>query len=279
MQPTETQHGAVAAPHSLLNRHPVYAMLRSAHELRLFMAHHVFPVWDFMSLVKSLQAVVAPARVPWFPVGDPTLRRFINSIVLEEESDLATPEGNAFLSHFELYCGAMREIGADPAAALRFLDLVAERGIDIALNEGEIPEPARRFMRTTFSFIATGKPHVVAAALAHGREHVIPGMFRGVLRELGVSEAQAPLFHFYLERHIHLDEGLHAPQSLRLLDSLCGGDAQRVAEAREVAETAIAARLQFWDGVAEAIAAARAPVPAARPPALTIASPSELASA
>jgi hypothetical protein len=254
MQHDETEHRALAASHERLNRHPLYALLRSADELRLFMAHHVFPVWDFMSLVKSLQATVAPTRVPWQPVGDPSLRRFINSIVLEEESDLATPQGDAFLSHFELYCGAMREVGADPGPALRFLELAARRGIDAALAEGELPEPARRFMRTTFSFIATGKPHVIAAALAHGREHVIPGMFRGVLRELGVSAAQAPLFHFYLERHIHLDEGMHAPQSLRLLDSLCEGDTGRIAEARAAAAAAIAARLEFWDGVAEAIA-------------------------
>ena len=264
MPQRDPQYREAATPHTLLNAHPVYAMLRSADELRLFMEHHLYSVWDFMSLVKSVQATVAPARVPWLPIGNPALRRFINSIVLEEESDLAAADGNGFLSHFELYCGAMREVGADPAPALRFLDLVASRGIEAALDEGDIPEPAREFMRTTFGFVATGKPHVVAAALAHGREHVIPGMFRGVLRELRVSEAQAPLFHFYLKRHIHLDEDDHGPMSLRLLDSLCAGDPQRRVEAREAADAAIAARLKFWGGVAAAIAAARKPLRAAR---------------
>ena len=50
-----------------LNRHPVYAALRGLDDLRLFMAHHVFSVWDFMSLIKSLQQVVAPVRVSWVP--------------------------------------------------------------------------------------------------------------------------------------------------------------------------------------------------------------------
>lgn len=259
------QHDELAVPHARLNHHPVYALLRNADDLRRFMTHHIYSVWDFMSLVKSLQAAVAPTHVPWIPGGDPSLRRFINSIVLEEESDLADARGSGFLSHFELYCGAMREVGVAPAPALRFIELVARAGIDVALRDGEIPEPSREFMRTTFGFIASGKPHVVAAALAHGREHVIPGMFRSVLRELGVDEAQAPMFHFYLRRHIHLDEDFHAPLSLRLLDSLCGGDARRIDEARAAAHAAIAARLRFWDGVAGAIESARAPARTAIP--------------
>lgn len=246
------------ARRAALNRHPVYGMLRSVEDLRRFMSHHVYSVWDFMSLVKTLQAAVAPTRVPWLPPGDPDARRFINAIVLEEESDIGTPTGETFLSHFELYCGAMREVGADPGPALRFLALVAERGIERALDEGTVPEPARDFMRTTFGFIAGGKPHLAAAALAHGREHVIPDMFRRFLAQIGIGEAAAPTFHFYLHRHVHLDEDFHAPLSLRLLDHLCGDDAVKQEEARQAAVQAVSARIRFWDGVAEAIAPATA---------------------
>ncbi len=257
MQPPVMSPNEAGASRARLDRHPVYAMLRSIDELRLFMAQHVYAVWDFMSLVKSLQAAVAPTRVPWVPVGDLAVRRFVNSIVLEEETDLASPTGDGYLSHFELYCGAMREIGADTGPVERFLELVVRRGIDAALEEGDIPEPARQFMGATFGFISTGKAHVVAAALAHGREHVIPGMFRGLLRELGVGADEAPMFHFYLERHIHLDEDEHGPMSLRLTDSLCAGDPRRIAEARLAAQAAVAARLRFWDGVAASLEAAR----------------------
>jgi hypothetical protein len=196
--------------------------------------------------------------MPWVPRGDPAVRRFINEIVLEEESDEGVPGAASeynYSSHFELYCEAMREVGADPAPALNFVALAQQAGIDGALASGAVPGPAREFMRTTFGFIASGKPHVAAAAFSLGREHVIPAMFRSLLARMGVGKDRAPAFHYYLERHIHLDEGSHAPLAMQLLDNLCAGDATRIAEAQEAAQAALAARILFWDGVAAAIAA------------------------
>jgi phage FluMu protein gp41 len=82
-------------------------------------------------------------------------------------------------------------------------------------------------------------------------------MFRRLLAANGVDAAHAPIFHHYLNRHIHLDEDFHGPLSMRLLDSLCGDDPTRLEEAATAAEEAICARIRFWDGVLEAIRAAR----------------------
>ncbi len=243
-----------------LARHPVYERVRNEADLRLFMEHHVYPVWDFMSLVKTLQGVVAPVTVPWVPRGDGAVRRFINEIVLEEESDEGMSDAARpfnYVSHFELYCQAMREVGADPGPALAFVDRAAREGIEAALDKAVIPEPARAFMAATFGFIATGKPHVVAAAFSLGREHVIPAMFRALAARMGVSRDKAPAFHYYLERHIHLDEGTHAPLALKLLEHLCEQDPGRMAEAVEAARAALMARIRFWDGVLAALSAPR----------------------
>jgi hypothetical protein len=241
-----------------LDAHPIYGALRSLEDLRVFMAHHVFPVWDFMSLIKYLQRHVAPVEVPWMPRGDPALRYFINQLVLEEESDsIPGPDGLGYASHFEFYLAAMREVGADAQTPLRFLDLVQERGIDAALYSDLVPLPARYFCETTFCFIREDKPHAVAAALALGRQRIIPGMFRRLGDGLQWSETQAPAFHHHLIRHIRLDGDFHGPLSLRLLESLCQGDPKRVAEAETAAEEAICARIRFWDGVLEAIRTSR----------------------
>lgn len=247
---------AIQARREALNAHPIYAAIGDIEDLRCFMEHHVYSVWDFMSLVKYLQGIVAPARCPWLPARDTAVRRFINELVLEEESDQGLPDEagtQGFISHFELYCGAMREIGADSDTALAFVDRLHHEDIGTVLAQAPIPEPARRFTRITFDFIASGKPHVVAAALALGREHIIPDMFRALLGRSGVSADEAPAFHYYLERHVHLDEDSHAPMSLRLLDGLCGGDPVKFDEAMAAALQAIDARIAFWDGVLAAI--------------------------
>ena len=252
----------IASLRERLDSHPVYGALGGVADLQVFMQHHVHSVWDFMSLIKYLQHAVAPARWPWTPGADPTVQRFINELVLEEETDEAGP-GNPgeFASHFQLYLGAMKEIGADEDTPARFVDMAGRDGMDAALASSLAPEPAARFTRTTFDFIASGKPHVVAAALALGREHIIPAMFRAFLARMAVTEEQAPIFHYYLHRHIHLDEDFHAPLSLRLLEALCGGDAAKIAEAREAAVRAVEARIEFWDGVLAVLPSQKEKVP------------------
>ncbi len=152
----------------------------------------------------------------------------------------------------------MEEIGADGSLPGRFLELVAEQGIDQALYSDLVPLPARYFTETTFCFIREDRPHLVAAALAVGRERLIPGMFRQFLGRMGIAAQEAPTFHDYLSRHIHLEEELHGPLSMRLLDTLCGEDPQRIEEAEAAAEEAICARIRFWDGVLDAIETRRA---------------------
>lgn len=246
--------GFIAGLRDRLDRHPIYESLRTPEDLRVFMAHHIYSVWDFMSLIKYLQGAVAPARWPWQPGADPTVQRFINELVLEEETDEAGPDRpGEFSSHFDLYLRAMREIGADAERPVRFVGLAARDGIDAALASGIAPPAAAAFTRTTFAFIGTGRPHIAAAALALGREHVIPAMFRAFLARMGISEQQAPVFHYYLHRHIHLDEDFHAPLSLRLLHGLCAGDPARIDEAQSAALQAVEARLAFWDGVCAAL--------------------------
>jgi hypothetical protein len=237
-----------------LSRHPVYEAVRTKDDLRVFMQHHVFSVWDFMSLCKFLQAELAPTTFPWVPKGDGQVRRFINEIVLEEETDQGLPGSDTpFTSHYELYLAAMGEVGANTDTIQKFVATAASNGIRTALDKGNPPLASAAFTAQTFQFIETGKPHVVAAAFALGREHIIPAMFRSLLSDMAVGKDEAPAFHYYLERHIHLDEDFHGPLSLRMLEAFIGDDAKKAREAQDAALLAIEARTRFWDGVFEAL--------------------------
>ncbi|RPD46984.1 DUF3050 domain-containing protein [Hymenobacter sediminis] len=240
---------ALAPARQQLVAHGVYQSLHSLDDLRVFMQHHVFAVWDFMSLLKALQRELTCVDVPWVPRGNPTTRRLINDIVLEEETDV-DPEGNP-ASHFELYLRSMRECGADTAPIEQLLAALAEGNtVREALVKAQAPASVQEFVLDTFRIIESGKPHAVAAAFTFGREDVIPDMFRHLVHDLRQRfPGQLDTFTYYLDRHIQLDEEVHTPLAQQMVRELCGTDAQRWQESREVAARCMQARVSLWDGI------------------------------
>ena len=234
-----------------LETHPIYSAIETMEDLRVFMTHHVYCVWDFMSLLKSLQHSIAPVTVPWMPSTQPELQRLINEIVLVEESDVLLNGGHS--SHFELYLSAMSEVGVSTVAVKSFLDSIKTSGLEKALTS--LPEASRLFTQKTFSFIQPDKAYLAAVAFCIGRESIIPTMFSNLIEKCGISPQQAPMFHYYLQRHIEVDGEEHGPIALKLLNELCGTDPQRIAEARVAAVEAVEARIQFMNGVLEAMTA------------------------
>lgn len=233
--------------------HPLYGSIGSEAALRRFMRAHAFCVWDFMSLLKALQRGITCVETPWHPQGDREARRFINEIVVAEESD-AHPAGG-FISHFELYREAMHDCGADDAPIASFLArLRGGDSVATALTGVATPAGVQDFVTTTFGFLEDGSLHRIAAAFTYGREEVIPDMFRRLVRQLAQRAPQRwGKFLYYLERHIEVDGGQHGPLAHRLLARLCGDDAQRWREAGEAARRALTARLQLWDAICEDI--------------------------
>jgi hypothetical protein len=231
-----------------LTRHPLYAAIQAPEHLRLFMESHVFAVWDFMSLLKALQRELTCVTVPWVPTRWPESRRFVNEIVLGEESDQF--EGRA-VSHFEVYLEAMEECGAD-TAPIRQLVQSASRGL--LMEDVSAPEAARQFVEATFALIREGNLPALAAAFTFGREDVIPDIFRELVRDLNEKQpGRFGKFVWYLERHIEVDGEDHGPLSLRMVADLCGDDSALWEDAAEAAEKAIEARLTLWGGILELI--------------------------
>lgn len=280
----ETERNALVA-------HPIYERVDSIPALQVFMKNHVFAVWDFMSLVKRLQADLTwVGREPWLPPWDDVVCRLINDIVLGEESDEVEP--GRYISHYELYHLAMLEMGSD-AAPMRTFERALRAGADptVAIADVEVPEATKRFTLNTLAQ-ARQSTHEVAAAFLVGREDIIPWMFRRLLRRLDsrddplmriqirvarerrripdrvwqripdrvqrwgrqFEELRADRrrhFRLYLERHIGIDEEHHAPMGKRMLRMLCEDDDTKWAEATEAARAALLVRCDLWDGILE----------------------------
>jgi len=225
--------------------HPVYASLDSLDSLRVFMEHHVFAVWDFMTLLKRLQRDATSVETAWRPTEDRKTRRMINEIVLGEESDEVAP--GEYMSHLELYIEAMEEVDADTGPIKAFLkELEEDRDPELALEAVDAPSSSRVFSAWTWRLSDARGTHEVASAFLFGREDLIPDMFRSVLQDLGDD---CPMLRLYLDRHIELDEGEHGPLARELLMELCGEVSGRWQEARHAAVHSLRLREALWDGV------------------------------
>ena len=238
-----------------LANHRIFERINSIEELKVFMEHHIFAVWDFMSLLKKLQKDVVPSGSPWVPNPNGNLVRFINEIVMEEESDQAYSNGAeiSYTSHYQIYLDAMTEVGASTETILRFVEMVKSEGINSAMQKINLPESSRLFMSHTFKLINEGKSHEIAASFAIGRESIVPLMFKRILDQSKLGAQEVPVFRYYLQRHAELDGDHHGPMALKLLENMSAGDPDIENEIVKQAEKSIEQRISFWDGVHAAL--------------------------
>ena len=213
-------------------------------DVRVFMQYHAFAVWDFMSLVKALQTHFAPTTLPWFNPQNTDVARFINEIVLSEESDMDS-EGN-YSSHYAMYLNAMREVGANTGPIETFVrELKDGAPLFETIAEMNFPVELKQFLKFTFETIESRDIHKIAAVFTFGREDIIPEMFLQVLNNSDELQ-NAPKFRYYLERHIDLDGDEHGPMALKLMEIVCGLDKDKWLEAAEYAKRAIQLRINLW---------------------------------
>jgi len=248
-----TLHAELEPLRNQLCHHPVYALLNNIDDLTCFMSHHVFAVWDFMSLLKTLQQEYCSSRIPWVPQENRLAARLVNEIVLSEETDEG-PDGE-YISHFGMYLKAMNQVGASSELIDRLLaELGRGKSIETCLVEVDLPENVRAFVTHTFELIKSGQPEELAAVFLCGREDLIPDMFNQIVAGLTCErEGQLSWFEYYLNRHIELDGETHGPMAELLLNHLCGHDDKKWERARDAAMQTLQQRIFLWDGIAEAI--------------------------
>ena len=233
--------------------HKVYGAISTIDDLKIFMQHHVFAVWDFMSLLKALQNNLTCTSVPWYPMGLAETRYLINEIVTGEESDLDLT-GNR-KSHYELYLDAMNQCGADTTAIQNVVSEVRSKGnVEQAFAECVAPLAAANFMQFTFSIVNSKMPHLQSAVFTFGREDLIPGMFISMVNDMHKKfPNQISVFKYYLERHIEVDGNHHSHLALQMTNSLCANNPQYWKEAEQASIKALEMRIALWDAVYVAI--------------------------
>lgn len=232
-----------------LIKHPLYKQIDSLENLKIFMETHVFAVWDFMTLVKRLQSDIAGVNLPWTPPKNSESARFINEIVLSEESD--EYQDNKHNSHFEIYIEAMNEIGANTSQILTFIETLGKcnHNSELAIEQTIIDPVLKDFVKRTINISINGKLEEVIGYFLFGREDPIPDMFMRISNNLCLTDTNAPIFNFYLQRHIELDSTEHGPAAKKILEDIICNDVKKEEIVFQSGINAIKSRLKMWDFV------------------------------
>jgi|TARA_B100001094_G_scaffold332397_1_gene404272 hypothetical protein len=246
---------ATKAKHALLQNHPIYESVNSPRGLNVFMEHHVWAVWDFMSLAKSLQLAYTTCRVPWTPPRRADLARFINEIIRDEESDL-DHNGRAS-SHFESYLQSMEAVGASTSAILKFIkELEVGEHWKTALNRSSPPEASARFVSRNLEIIDKGDTIEIASSFAFGRELVLPRIFSLILSGLNEKAKDNPRWNplkYYLKRHIELDGHEHGKAAEAMVTETVGKSTDGWQKAKNAAIAALEERVRLWDSIHQSV--------------------------
>jgi hypothetical protein len=229
--------------------HKVYSVIKDVEDLKVFMSYHIYAVWDFMSLLKTLQNNLTCTTVPWFPKGSAAIRHLINEIVSGEESDIDA--NGQRKSHFELYLDAMKQCGGDTRQIEKFIDALKQSAdLNLALHKSGAPREASDFVKFTFEIIYSKKSYLQSAIFTFGREDLIPGMFISIINDIHKNfPDNLSVFKYYLERHIEIDGDYHSYLALQMTASLCGDNKQFWAEAEQSVIAALEKRIGLWDAV------------------------------
>ncbi|HVI43737.1 MAG TPA: DUF3050 domain-containing protein [Chitinophaga sp.] len=246
---TELIREAIQPVRKALTAHPLYATMRSISDIRVFMKYHVFAVWDFMSLLKSLQLQLTCTDIPWIPKGSAATRFLINEIVTGEESDV--DQNGQRVSHYELYLTAMEQAGASSEVIREYMHYLNNGyTVQTALVAVNAPAAVQQFVQYTFDVVQHEPVHVQAAVFTFGREDLIPDIFMPIVSDLDKQfPEQVSIFKYYLERHIEVDGDHHSLLGMEMVRELCGDDPKKWEEAIDAAKKGLEMRLVLWDGI------------------------------
>ena len=138
----------------------------------------------------------------------------------------------------------MQEVGANTARFELFQTALAKGAtLTEAFDHAAVAPFIREFTGHTLQ-IASGAPLLaVMASFFYGREDIIPRMFSNLLEKWRISADQAPVFVYYLKRHIEMDSDEHGPAARTILATAM----LRQLEVLGAARRSIEARIKLWD--------------------------------
>ncbi|EIT84699.1 hypothetical protein A374_13445 [Fictibacillus macauensis ZFHKF-1] len=218
-------------------QHSFFQKLSKDEHLQIFLKHQVFGTWNYMSLLKRLQMDLSCVTLPWLPHPYPEHTTYINELVAQKET-----HGN--LNSFKEYVRLSKERGVDTMPIVTYITRLQELEDPIlSLHAQEIPDSIATFTEKILKLAMHGKTHEVAAVFCITREKFLPHFFSQINAVLKKHNLKPWLEHsdFIIKPDLQKIENL--------LNTLCGGDPEKLTEASNAIRDAFEARIIMLDGV------------------------------
>ncbi len=257
------EHKEIISLKEQICSHEVFKNIKTQGDLNVYMEHHVFQVWDFMIILKSIQFWMNNIFKQWYnnftcwhPRVPGQYTRLINEICLDEETD---GELNN-LSHFEYYVKAMKQSRADAFLVEKTLSYIKYHYEDdqelswLEYFPSKWVENHFRYMRKIANITSDPEKSIYRplSSFTICREGLIPEFFSSIVKNIqndfwGTNEYLIK----YLDRHIELDGEEHYIKWNELLWYYI--DFSNVDDAIEVIIKSLELRLQVLNEVNEKI--------------------------
>lgn len=219
-----------------LFHHKVYSKLASRNQINCFMSYHIFAVWNFTKLLKSLQIKTSIAlRSQTLECSNKT-KTLIEKIVFAEESELY-PYGQP-TEYFALYLGATSELEINPNFLWSFLTSTD--------NLQSLKPGIKELVEYNLMLAETGTIGEIAAAFLCGRESLTSHLFASMIKVLKQEGKECPNLISYTERLNQENSRQVETLVLKLLDYFCKDETDKVI-ALQAGLEALNLREQLWN--------------------------------
>lgn len=237
-EPSKTQKltALIKAKTQKLSRHEIYSQLTSSVRFNCFMSYHIFAVWDFIKILKSLQIKTSIALQKQLPEWSSETKELIEQIIFAEESTLC-PYGQP-TENFAFYIRAVLNIKSD----FNFLWTFLTSKDDLDLLKPGIKE----LVEYNIKIAEAGTLGEMAAVFFCGREQ-LNSHFLDLIIKISNQEGQECLILNSYTKDLNQKNNYQAEIiGLELLNYLCKDENEKVI-ALQAGLEALALREQLWD--------------------------------